>query len=68
MSYKYFPHTPEDVSSMLHTCGVKSLDDLYSDIPEQLTLKREYNLPSEMSEIEVRKFFDRLGSHNKQLN
>jgi glycine dehydrogenase subunit 1 len=67
MTYKYFPHTDADVRAMLNTCGEKSLDDLYKDIPEELILKREYALPDAMSEIEVRKFFDELGRKNKVL-
>ena len=27
---------------MLNTCGERSLDDLYKDVPEELVLKREY--------------------------
>lgn len=67
MTHRYFPHTPEDIEAMLATCGVKSLDDLYSDVPEQLLLGREYNLPEEMSEKEVRDFFKALASGNKAL-
>lgn len=67
MTHRYFPHTTEDIEAMLATCGVKSLDDLYSDVPEQLLLGREYNLPEEMSEKEVRDFFKTLASGNKAL-
>ena len=52
---------------MLNTCGEKSLDDLYKDIPEELVLKREYDLPEAMSEVEVRKFFDDLALGNEKL-
>lgn len=40
MSYKFFPHTEDDIRAMLKTCGEKSLDDLYKDIPEDLVLKK----------------------------
>lgn len=49
---------------MLETCGVKSMEDLYADVPEQLKFKGTYNVPSEMSEHEVRKFFNALGRKN----
>ena len=65
--YKYFPHTPEDVSSMLEKCGAGSLDSLYTDVREDIRLKGDYDLPSEKSELEVRAFFDRLGRKNSQL-
>lgn len=68
MTYKYFPHTDEDVRSMLDKCGLKSLDDLYQDIPDELVLHRDYDLPEAMSEIEVRNLFNELGNYNEKLN
>ena len=67
MSHRYLPHTEEDIKSMLECCGLNSLDDLYSDVPEQLKFKKDYDLPSEMSETEVRRFFDCLGKKNSNL-
>lgn len=67
MSHRYFPHTPADVERMLASCGAKSLEDLYSDVPESLRLKAPYNLPSEMSEKEVRDYFTACGRKNRQL-
>ncbi len=64
MSYKFFPHTDEEMRAMLATAGVKSLDDLYQDVPQELQLHKEYELPESMSEIEVRRFFDELGMGN----
>ncbi|MDE5934589.1 MAG: glycine dehydrogenase, partial [Muribaculaceae bacterium] len=68
MPHRYFPHSQEDIASMLETCGVKSLDDLYADVPEQLKFKGTYNVPSEMSEHEVRKFFNTLGKKNTSFD
>jgi glycine dehydrogenase subunit 1 len=67
MNYKYFPHTEEDISLMLDKIGVKSLDDLYADIPEQIRFKGEYDLPEAMSEVEIRQLFDALGALNDRL-
>lgn len=67
MTYKYFPHTEEDIQEMLNKCGLKNLDDLYAEIPEAIRFRREYNLPDEKSEIEIRRFFNELGKDNKQL-
>ena len=58
--FKFFPHTEEDLQQMLERIGVKTLDDLYADIPESVRFRQEYNLPEAMSEIEVRKLFDSL--------
>ncbi len=67
MEYKYFPHTQEEISEMLNTSGLKSLDDLYSEVPEAIRFRKEYNLPEAMSEIEIRRFFKKLGEQNRQL-
>lgn len=64
---KYFPHTQSDIEQMLSVAGVKSMDELYGEIPEQLLFKREFALPEAMSEVEVRKFFNALGEKNNQL-
>ena len=51
---KYLPHTSDDIREMLAVIGVNSLDELYAEIPEELKLKRELDIPSAMSETEVR--------------
>jgi glycine dehydrogenase subunit 1 len=65
--FKYFPHTETDLQSMLATVGVDSLDALYADVPEAIRFRGDYQLPSEMSELEVRQLFEQLGSQNRQL-
>ena len=61
MQYKYFPHTQEDLDVMLKKVGVGSLDELFSEIPESIRFKGDYDLPSAMSEMEIRHFFEQLG-------
>ncbi len=65
--FKYFPHTPSDLQTMLSTVGIDSVDALYADVPEQVRFRGDYQLPEEMSELEVRQLFEQLGSQNKQL-
>ena len=65
--YKYFPHTNEDLQAMLAKAGVKSLDELYAQIPESIRFKGDYELPLGASELEVRQVFEKLGSEIKQL-
>ena len=67
MPYKYFPHTQQDISDMLAQCGVKSIDELFSEIPETIRFRKEFNIPEEKSEMEIRRFFDELGKENRQL-
>lgn len=67
MSYKFFPHTEEDIQQMLDKIGVKSLDDLYADIPQEIRFNRDYDLPEEMSELEIREHFSVYGEMNTPL-
>ena len=67
MSYKYFPHTEEDLQAMLDKVGVDSLDALYADIPEAIRFRKDYDLPEAVSEVEIRQTLELLGRQNKQL-
>lgn len=52
---------------MLERIGVKSVDDLYSDVPSEVIFKEEYDIPSAMSEIELRRHFRQLADKNRSL-
>jgi len=65
--YKYFPHTDDDLKAMLDRVGIDSIDALYAQIPDSIRFRGDYKLPSEMSEMEVRQLFEKLGSMNQQL-
>lgn len=67
MPFKYFPHTEDDINAMLHKVGMKSLDDLYHDVPQSIRFKGEYDLPEQLSEQEVRQLFEKLGDANRRL-
>ena len=51
---------------MLKKVGVGSLDELFSEIPESIRFKGDYDLPSAMSEMEIRHFFEQLGKKSEQ--
>lgn len=67
MSNKFMPHTEEDIRAMLEKIGVKSIDDLYADVPAEVIYDKDYEIPSAMSEIELRKHFEALGEKNRRL-
>ena len=66
-TFSYFPHTEDDIKSMLERIGVGSLDDLYSDVPDKFIYRGEYDLPDAMSEQQVRSFFESLDKKNLHL-
>lgn len=67
MNNIYFPHTEEDVRIMLEQSGIKDLDGLYADVPENVLFKGEYDLPQAMSELDIRRHFEKLGQKNRKL-
>ena len=64
---KYIPHTPDDIRAMLDVIGVSSLEDLYAEVPEELQLHRELDIPQSKSEIEVRRIIRAMADKNRKL-
>ncbi|NLY85970.1 MAG: aminomethyl-transferring glycine dehydrogenase subunit GcvPA [Tissierellia bacterium] len=64
MRYPYIPSTHEEEQEMLKSIGLNSLDELFSDIPEEFRLKRDLNLPKSKSELEVRSYLTQLANKN----
>ena len=52
---------------MLEKAGMTSLEDLYSDVPEEVRFRGEYDLPESKSEEEIRSYFKQLGDKNQIL-
>ena len=67
MIHKFLPHTNEDIQQMLERIGIKSLEELYAEVPEGLRFKEDYDIPDTMSELEIRAFFEKLGQKNNKL-
>lgn len=67
MSNKFMPHTEADIRVMLDKIGVEKIDDLYADVPQEVIFREDYDIPSAMSEIELRKHFEALGAKNSRL-
>lgn len=67
MVHRYFPHTEHEIQKMLERCGYNSLNDLYSDVPDELKLRESYNIDTQLSEKEIRDYFDELAKKNKKL-
>lgn len=65
--FKYFPHTNDDLEAMKASLGINSLDELFVDLPQEIILHREYDVPPAMSEVELRRHFRKLASANQDL-
>ncbi|MCR4332640.1 MAG: aminomethyl-transferring glycine dehydrogenase subunit GcvPA, partial [Sulfuricaulis sp.] len=49
----FIPHTDADIKAMLKSIGVKSIDDLFDEIPERLRAGKLTQVPEGLSEMEV---------------
>ncbi|AKL97221.1 glycine dehydrogenase [decarboxylating] subunit 1 [Clostridium aceticum] len=65
--HRYIPNTENDINRMLQSIGVKSIEDLFQDIPKELRLERELNLTAPLSEIELTKHMKYLSNKNKNI-
>ena len=63
----YLPHTEADIRAMLEKTGLKSLEDLYSDVPQEFLHRGEYDLPEALSEQELREWLQGLDAQNPRL-
>ena len=50
---RYLPHTDDDIHSMLKTIGCKSLEDLFTMVPEDCRREGPLNLPGALNEMEL---------------
>jgi glycine dehydrogenase subunit 1 len=60
----YIPHTENERQLMLTELGLKKIDDLFSDIPNQVRLQKELNIPGPLSELEVTRYIKGLAQKN----
>ncbi|WP_100373456.1 aminomethyl-transferring glycine dehydrogenase subunit GcvPA [Bacillus sp. FJAT-45037] len=67
MTNRYLPMTEQDQLDMLKTIGVKSIEELFSDIPEGIRYKGELNIPKALKEPELIRYFEGLASKNISL-
>jgi len=62
--FRYIPNTREDQAKMLSAIGVDSIGELFSDIPEDIRLNRDMDLPAGMSELELISHMRTIASEN----
>lgn len=67
MKHRYLPMTEQDKKAMLEAIGVSSIDELFSDIPEKVRFKGEYNIKAAKSETALMKELFKMASRNADL-
>ena len=67
MDFRYLPMTETDKQEMLETIGVRSTEELFSDIPENVRFKRALNLKAPKSEVDLKKELVQMANKNYNL-
>ena len=67
MDYRYLPMTESDKKEMLDTVGVKSTEELFADIPEEVRFKGELNLKKPTSEYELKNELVAMSQKNNNI-
>jgi glycine dehydrogenase subunit 1 len=60
----YLSLTDADRQAMLTTVGVSSVEELFRDIPVGVRLRRELDVPSALTEVELQRHFEELAARN----
>src|SRR5260370_24428596 len=61
---RYLPKSPAERQEMLAAIGAKSIEELFSSIPERFRLRKALNIPGPFSEAEVIQYFKDRAAEN----
>lgn len=64
MAFRYLPMTEQDKKEMLDKIGVRSVDELFSDIPEAVRFKGQLNIKEAKSETALFKELSNMAEKN----
>lgn len=64
----FVPNTDDDRKQMLEKIGVNSFDELISNVPNEIKLNRDLDLPEELSEYEVDRLLNKYAAKNITAN
>ncbi|HEY4707991.1 MAG TPA: glycine dehydrogenase, partial [Thermodesulfobacteriota bacterium] len=63
----YIPHTEQDIQKILKALGASTVEDVLSQLPASLRLKKPLDLPSGLSEQELGAHLRELGGRNSTV-
>ncbi len=64
----YVPNTPEEQLAMLEHMGLSSMEDLLVTVPQEVRLQRSLDLPSSLSEPDLKRLLTTMAAKNKNLD
>jgi glycine dehydrogenase subunit 1 len=63
---RYLPKSPSERAEMLKAIGVRSVEDLFASIPDELRINHPLRLPGPLSEAELIRYFRDRADENSQ--
>src|SRR6476659_7754812 len=63
----YFYNTPDYIAAMLQAIGVRSIEELFASLPDNLRLKQPLNVPPALSEMELAQHLQSLAAKNSNV-
>ena len=63
---RYLPKSPAERQEMLSAIGAKSIDELFSSVPERYRLREALRLPGPLSEAEIIRYFSERAGENSR--
>ena len=67
MTFRYLPMTEQDKKEMLEAIGIEAVDELFSDIPEEVRFNGRLNIKEAKSESALTKELFKLANQNVNL-
>jgi len=64
VSHRYIPLTEKDKQEMLETIGANSIEELFGDVPKEILLDRELDIPNGEDETTLFKRLSRIANKN----
>jgi len=64
VKYRYLPNTEQDQREMFETLGINNIEELFTDIPEEVRMKGQLKVSEALSEPELVKYMQGLANKN----
>lgn len=61
----FIPHSEQNIKEMLQKIGIKNIDELFSEIPEDLKIKGLQNIPEKLNEMEIARLMEERANNNR---
>ena len=65
---RYLPLTNDDRKNMKKVIGISDINEMFTNVPKEVSLDPKFNLPNHKTEMEVGKFLSEIANKNINSN